>query len=126
MGASGAGKTSLLNAISQRITIREGATLYGDVKMNDKIIDKDEFSKWSAYVMQDDILFADFTVFQALMFVARLKLHYLSRELQQKKVIEMIDKLGLDSCKNTKIGHSDGVGQKGISGGERKRTSIAG
>jgi len=51
MGASGAGKTSLLNAISKRITLRNGATLSGDIKMNDEEVDRFKFGKWSAYVM---------------------------------------------------------------------------
>lgn len=39
---------------------------------------------------------------------------------------ELIDLLGLESCKDTRIawGHL-GIGDKGISGGERKRTAIA-
>lgn len=34
MGASGAGKTSLLNALSDRITVRKGCELNGDVLLN--------------------------------------------------------------------------------------------
>lgn len=59
------------------------------------------------------------------MFVANLRLHYLSEEEKKKKVEEVIDILGLDACKNTRIGGLAGVNQKGISGGERKRTAIA-
>ena len=36
MGASGAGKTSLLNLLSDRIALREGMTLEGKVTFNDK------------------------------------------------------------------------------------------
>ena len=36
MGASGAGKTSLLNAISDRIAVKKGTTLEGEVLLNDK------------------------------------------------------------------------------------------
>jgi len=35
MGASGAGKTSLMNALSDRISLSNGATLTGDVLVND-------------------------------------------------------------------------------------------
>lgn len=35
MGASGAGKTSLMNAISDRISVANGATLTGKVMVND-------------------------------------------------------------------------------------------
>lgn len=75
MGASGAGKTSLLNIISKRVTIRNGASLTGDIKMNDVVADQNLFGKYSAYVMQDDILFEYFTVRESIRFAARLKLN---------------------------------------------------
>mmetsp|Transcript_28032 Transcript_28032/g.20301 ORF Transcript_28032/g.20301 Transcript_28032/m.20301 type:complete len:82 (+) Transcript_28032:455-700(+) len=78
MGASGAGKTSLLNIISKRVTLRDGAQLTGDIKMNDVVADQDLFGKYSAYVMQDDILFEHFTVRESLRFAARLKLTSIS------------------------------------------------
>ena len=37
MGSSGAGKTSLLNIISDRVSLRNGATLSGKVMINDSI-----------------------------------------------------------------------------------------
>ena len=36
MGASGAGKTSLLNIISDRIAVRSGSKFSGQVFINDK------------------------------------------------------------------------------------------
>jgi len=36
MGASGAGKTSLMNAISDRIKVDKNTHLSGDIKINDK------------------------------------------------------------------------------------------
>ena len=35
MGASGAGKTSLLNIISDRISTKSGNSVTGDIKVND-------------------------------------------------------------------------------------------
>jgi ABC-type lipoprotein export system ATPase subunit len=37
MGASGSGKTSLLNLLSDRIRISKNVTLTGEVKFNDKV-----------------------------------------------------------------------------------------
>jgi len=37
MGASGAGKTSLLNMLSDRISTNNGQTLKGDIKINDSL-----------------------------------------------------------------------------------------
>jgi ABC-type multidrug transport system ATPase subunit len=58
MGASGAGKTSLLNMLSDRIGLKSGDSLSGKKLINDKIeVDGDNFGKLSGYVMQDDILY---------------------------------------------------------------------
>jgi ABC-type multidrug transport system ATPase subunit len=36
MGASGAGKTSLLNVLSDRIGLKKGDKLAGEIKFNDR------------------------------------------------------------------------------------------
>ena len=36
MGASGAGKTSLLNLLSDRIALKQGQELTGDILLNDR------------------------------------------------------------------------------------------
>lgn len=75
MGASGAGKTSLLNVLSDRIGLKPGDSLAGEIKFNDRYkLDQQMFGKFANYVMQDDIIFRYFTVREALTFAARLKL----------------------------------------------------
>ena len=37
MGSSGAGKTSLLNMLSDRISLKNGATIEGEIKVNDSV-----------------------------------------------------------------------------------------
>jgi len=78
------------------------------------------FSTLSAYVQQDDILFQTMSVRECLEFAAKLKL---PGTMAQKlaRVDEVIAILKLTKCQNTKIG---GPLVKGVSGGERKRTSI--
>ena len=62
MGSSGAGKTSLLNIISDRIALRRGTSLQGKVLLNDTHkLDQDTFGKVAAYVMQDDVLFEHYS-----------------------------------------------------------------
>lgn len=78
------------------------------------------FSSYSAYVQQDDILFQTMTVRECLTFAARLKLPG-SEEEKLARVNFMIATLKLTKCQNTRIG---GPLVKGVSGGERKRTSI--
>lgn len=81
MGASGAGKTSLLNILSDRIAVRKGSKLSGDIFLNDTTrLNQDVFGNIGAYVMQDDILFMHFTPREALRFAARLKLKISTEE----------------------------------------------
>ena len=121
MGASGAGKTSLLNLLSDRIARKPGDSLTGDVTFNDMHnLDGSLFAKYASYVMQDDVVFAYFTVKEALTFAARLKLN-ISEEEQDCRVQQLIEDLGLEDCKDTQVGS---VMKKLISGGERKRTAI--
>jgi ATP-binding cassette subfamily G (WHITE) protein 2 len=70
--------------------------------------------------MQDDIIFQYFTVREALIFAARLKLK-VNIEEQNKRVTRLLHNLDLTKCENTLIG---GGLRKTISGGERKRTAI--
>ena len=75
MGASGAGKTTLLNALSGRIRQDKKAKLTGTLLLNESLpLTTQTFSNYGAYVMQDDVLFEYFTVYEALMFAAKLKL----------------------------------------------------
>ena len=81
MGASGAGKTSLLNILSDRVSTANGAKLNGDIMINDTMrMDDKNFGLISGYVMQDDILYAHFTPREALEFAANLKLGHLTNE----------------------------------------------
>jgi ABC-type multidrug transport system ATPase subunit len=75
-----------------------------------------------AYVLQDDILFSHLTVHQTLSYTAQLRQPGgMTHEDKMVKVEEIISALNLTKARNTKIG---GAGQRGVSGGERKRVSI--
>ena len=82
LGPSGSGKTSLLNCLAGRIPVTDGASLTGTVWLNgDSTVD---MSQHSAYIEQDDALFALSTVFETLMFAARLRLPA-SMSLEEKR-----------------------------------------
>lgn len=61
MGSSGAGKTSLLNALSCRIAKNWKAKISGEIFANDVKLTNSLFGKIAAYVMQQDILMETLT-----------------------------------------------------------------
>uniref|UniRef100_A0A8C5DNV0 ATP-binding cassette sub-family G member 2-like n=1 Tax=Gouania willdenowi TaxID=441366 RepID=A0A8C5DNV0_GOUWI len=120
MGATGSGKTSLLDVIAGRkdpAGLRQGHVLVdgehvtSDLRLN------------SAYVIQDDILMGTLTVKENLLFSANLRLdpeHHSPLD-KHHRVHSIIQDLGLSDCADTKIGTEF---LRGVSGGERKRCSI--
>lgn len=92
----------------------------GEVRCNDRLLKRNDFGKFGAFVQQDDVLLETFTPEESFRFAARLRTSLNSQSVENK-VQDVIDRLGLRDCKDTRIG---GVLEKGISGGERKRTSI--
>ncbi|KAL0491943.1 ATP-binding cassette, subfamily G [Acrasis kona] len=100
MGQSGCGKTSLLNILSRRVKNHGGVVSVNGVKTTKA------FRSYSAFVQQDDVLMGNLTVRENLRYAAMLRLG------------------GFNN------GTKDGTGltqlwqNLGISGGERKRTSM--
>lgn len=121
MGPSGSGKTSLLNILSGRN--RDIGIYAGSIYVNGIQIDPRKFRTNIAYVMQDDALFGTQTPREAITFSATLRLPPSTTQKQRTAIVnEVICTLGLESCADTYIGTKF---IKGISGGEKKRTSIA-
>merc|ERR1712079_338514 len=76
----------------------------------------------SAYVMQDDALFALSTVEETLMFVAHMRMpSNVPYSEKHRRVQQVILELGLIGAANTMIGSAR---VRGLSGGERKRVNI--
>ena len=50
MGASGSGKTSLLNVFAQRLALSPGCVLAGKVKANNRTLNATDFGKIGAFV----------------------------------------------------------------------------
>lgn len=122
LGPSGAGKTTLLNVLAGRQrTSGGGYQLNGNIEFGDQVLQPEEIKRRVAYVMQDDTLLPTQTVREALLFSAAMKLPGSSREEREGKVERLLTSLGLERCADTGIGSSL---VKGISGGERKRTSV--
>ncbi|RPA99436.1 P-loop containing nucleoside triphosphate hydrolase protein [Choiromyces venosus 120613-1] len=114
IGGSGSGKTSMLNAMSSRMT---GSNLHitGTTTFNNS-------NPRYAYVMQQDVLLPTLTVRETLMYSAELRLpENFTQEERAKIVEEVILQLGLKECADTRIGNNE---HKGCSGGEKRRVSI--
>lgn len=120
LGASGAGKTTLLNFLSHKIE-STSLTVTGKVTVNSEQLDNESFSALTSYVMQDDLLEGYLTPREILLYTAKLKLKGTIEE-KEKRVKYLLNLLRIDKCQNTKIGNNI---ERGVSGGERKRTSIA-
>lgn len=124
MGPSGSGKTSLLNILSGRARTGGHLTVKADVRLNNFVVDPTNLAvrKQIAFVQQDDSLQVAATPRESIMFSAKLRLpRSTTREELEALTNRMLNELGLEKCADTVVG---GSLLKGISGGERKRTSV--
>lgn len=119
LGPSGSGKSTLLNVLAGRL---HGHGCTGTVLPNNKKPTK-QIAKRTGFVAQDDVLYPHLTVRETLIFCSLLRLpNSLSRKEKTEIAESVISELGLTKCENTIIGNSF---IRGVSGGERKRVSIA-
>ena len=129
LGGSGSGKTSLLNLIANRYD-KNSLNISGNVVFGDR------YQGDIGYVTQQDYLLPFLTVRETVTFAAKFKTsgHYAERRAGstesvvpiQDIVDEAILDLGLKECSDTCIGDDSQVfGTRGISGGEKRRVSIA-
>lgn len=117
LGPSGSGKTTLLNFLAGR---KSSSTLQssGSLEINGRKVDSvKDLKHLFGYVGQDDILYEEFTPREQFMYSAKLS----AVPNPEAKVKEVIKLLGLEKCQHTRVGSPQ---SRGISGGEKKRTSI--
>ncbi|MEM7550000.1 MAG: ATP-binding cassette domain-containing protein [Bacteroidota bacterium] len=119
MGASGAGKTTLLNVLAGIESPSSGAVLINGKNIHQE---KDSIEGVIGYVSQDDLLIEELTVYQNLYYNAKLCFDGMSEEDLHKRVMTVLESLGLDQRKDLRVGS---VLDKTISGGQRKRLNIA-
>uniref|UniRef100_A0A5B7BTT1 Putative ABC transporter G family member 25 n=1 Tax=Davidia involucrata TaxID=16924 RepID=A0A5B7BTT1_DAVIN len=119
LGPSGSGKSTLLNVLAGRL---QGHCYTGTVLANGRKLSKPVLKR-TGFVTQDDILYPHLTVRETLIFCSLLRLpKTLSKKEKTSIADSVISELGLVKCENTIIGNSF---VRGVSGGERKRVSIA-
>ncbi|CAI6093545.1 unnamed protein product [Clonostachys chloroleuca] len=126
MGPSGSGKTSLLNTMALRLRNSFG-TRYrpsGKLTLNGAVPSDSVLRSICSYVCQDDdALLPSLTVRETLRFAAGLRLpSFMSKRDKYQRAEEVLLKMGLKDCADNLVG-SDLI--KGISGGEKRRVSIA-
>jgi len=124
MGPSGSGKTSLLNILAGRASSNNKMSITADVRLNNYSVDPTdiEVRQKIAFVSQDDSLQITATPREAIAFSARLRLPKTITDKEISILTErMLTELGLIECADTVVG---GALLKGLSGGERKRTSV--
>jgi len=118
LGPTGSGKSSLLDILADR---KDRRGLEGQVLMDGQPQTSD-FKYQVGYVVQDDIISGNLTVRENLLFSANLRLpRNISSKAKKAIVDEVIGQLGLEKCAGQKVGTEL---QRGISGGERRRTNI--
>ena len=120
MGGSGAGKTTLLDMAAQR---KSDGRMSGAVLLDGRVPTRAELKRDSAYMQQDDALLGWVTVAETLAFTAEMKLPAsMPKAEKAARCEEVLAQMGLQLCRNTFVGSRL---VRGVSGGERKRTSVA-
>ena len=119
MGPSGAGKSTLLDLIADRKLI--------GVWSGDILVNRHPRSLWfnreSAYVLQDDVHIATLTVEETIRYAAWTRMEEgTSVEQRELRITKLLEMMGLQHVRSSFIGDAM---NKGISGGQMKRLSIA-
>lgn len=122
MGPSGSGKSSLMNAIAGKVKQSNKISLSGKRYVNNEALTPDSQLP-AAYIEQETSFFPHFTVKETLDFHVELKLgDKLGKSARDDIVTDLMQLLGLEKSSNTIVGDAK---VRGLSGGERKRLSIA-
>ena len=121
LGPSGAGKSTLLDILAGRKGA--GYVISGDIQLNGVAMTPRALRRASGYVPQDDVLPGTSTVWEYLMFHAELRLPRDTPRAQRRRRVRLtLDALGLARLADAPIGDQF---QRGLSGGEKRRVSIA-
>lgn len=119
MGGSGAGKSTLLNVLNGNYTPSSGKVTINGIDIHH---DKSEIEGVIGFISQDDLLIEELTVFENLFYNAQLCFKDLSKKQIARRVIKILQAIGLYDSKDLKVGNPL---EKTISGGQRKRLNIA-
>lgn len=111
-------KTTLMDLIAGR---KRNGFVYGDIYFDG--VPSENLPVQVAYVQSSDVHIGEFTVLENLYFACRLKLgNQLVVDESLDRCLKIASSLGLDSALHVPVGSAL---TKGISGGQKKRLSIA-
>ncbi|MFN5149561.1 MAG: ATP-binding cassette domain-containing protein [Flavobacteriia bacterium] len=119
MGGSGTGKSTLLNILNGNYRPTSGSVTINGVDVHRE---KVKLEGIIGFVSQDDLLIEELSVFQNLYFNAKLCFADLSDMELKRRVIELLQSIGLYEVRDLVVGTPL---EKSISGGQRKRLNIA-
>ena len=120
MGPSGAGKTSFLDILARK---NKRGYVDGEFFLNGKKVSDSKFKAVVGFVDQEDTLMPSLTVYETVLYSALLRLPKdMSVQAKKYRVLETLEELGILGIKDTRIGNE---GERGISGGEKRRVTIA-
>ncbi|KAL4961981.1 putative ABC transporter [Aspergillus stella-maris] len=122
MGPSGCGKTTLLNLLARR-TASSGAKPAGHCYVNGGELDNTAFGRITSYVEQEDALIGSLTVQETLKFAADLSLPgFIGTTERAERIKALLKAFGIQNQASTLVGTPI---RKGISGGQKRRVSVA-
>ncbi|XP_022148375.1 ABC transporter G family member 31 isoform X2 [Momordica charantia] len=120
VGASGAGKTTLMDVLAGRKT---GGYIEGEIRISGFLKEQRTFARISGYVEQNDIHSPQVTVEESLQFSSALRLpKEISKEKRHEFVEEVMSLVELDTLRHALVGMP---GSTGLSTEQRKRLTIA-
>uniref|UniRef100_A0A7S4I2L4 ABC transporter domain-containing protein n=1 Tax=Vannella robusta TaxID=1487602 RepID=A0A7S4I2L4_9EUKA len=124
LGPSGAGKTTLLNILCRRMQVGKQS---GDFTANGTSLYSSsasaKYTNMIGYVMQHDALLPFLTVQETLIYSGMLTLpQALPNKTKVNRILQVMNELGLAKVAHQYVGNEL---VRGISGGEKKRLSIA-
>ncbi|KAI8470965.1 MAG: hypothetical protein J3K34DRAFT_520870 [Monoraphidium minutum] len=124
LGPSGAGKSTLMDILAQRKSV---GTLTGQLLVGGRPVGRG-FIRKTAYVPQDDNFVPTMTTMETMRFYSSIILpESMGRAGRQARLEEVLGAMGLGTHHKTLVGGTlpGGLMLRGLSGGERKRLSIA-
>lgn len=115
IGGSGAGKSTIMNVLCGYLKPNEGSVY---INGNDLYRNFDSLKNCFGYVPQSDIVYNNLTLYDMLKYTAELRLPKdVNKEEQDRAILRAIRLVELDEKKDSLI--------RNLSGGQRKRASIA-